>query len=201
MAYSKRTASVNGKQSSSSNSRKLDRFSEEFALLVRKHVPSFGKKPADWLARLPSEVFFYYSRGNASFGRPIQSEIEERGRLYLLHTALVLLWMRWGKKGARRRLRGDTQKGVRRTARLTCLERYRRAKVLAEYNSGEWFNISPERWTVAIRSSSVDLGRVASGSLRESLQAGGLIEVTTDELAMLSRERAIPRQADLPPVQ
>jgi hypothetical protein len=91
--------------------KKSDRFSEEFADLVCQRPPSLGNEPGRWLSRLPAELFRYYDRGVASFGHRPQSDRERRGRVYLLHTALVLLWMEWGRKGARRRLREQTQKG------------------------------------------------------------------------------------------
>lgn len=184
-----------------SNIRELDLLSEEFALLVRKHTPSFGSKPAEWLRCLPTEVFFYYGRGSTSFGRAAQSKDERRGRTYLLHTALVLLWMRWSKEGARKRLVKNVKKGVRRAARLTCLERYRRGGVLAEYDSEDWFSASSDRWSVLIKPGSVSIGKVDSPSLRDTLETDQPVEITTDELARLSRQRAIPRQSNLPPMQ
>lgn len=180
------------------SSQKLDRFAEEFALLVQKYPPTFGRAPAGWLARLPAEVFRYYNRGISSFGRSTQSNMEERGRLYLLHTALVLLWMRWGKDGTRRRLRKNTRKGVRRVARLVCLEHYRRGGVLVKYESREWFNAPNEGWSVSIRSNPVDVENVPIASLREAFEASPVVEITMDKLSLLAQEGAIPKRTDLP---
>jgi hypothetical protein len=123
--------------------------------------------------------------------------VEKRGRLYLLHTALVLLWMRWGKDGARRRLRKNTQRGVRRTARLACLEHYRRGEVLVEYESREWFSVPNERWSVSIRSNPVDVENVPIASLREVFEASPVVEITMDKLSLLAQEGAIPKRMDL----
>jgi len=178
--------------------KKSDRFSEEFADLVRQRPPSLGNEPGRWLSRLPAELFRYYDRGVASFGHRPQSDRERRGRVYLLHTALVLLWMEWGRKGARRRLREQTQKAVRRTARLTCLEHYRRGGVLTDYESRRWFGAESGRWAVSVRSSAVDTERVSSPALRAALETAPVAETSVEGLSALCRERAVPKRADLP---
>jgi hypothetical protein len=180
------------------NAEKSDRFSEEFAVLVWERPPSPGEEPAGWLSRLPAELFWYYDRGVASFGRRPQSDRERRGRGYLLHTALVLLWMESGREGARRRLREQTQEAVRRTARLTCLEHYRRGGVLIDYQSKRWLGAAPGRWAVSVRSSAVDTARVSSPALRAALETAPVAETSVEGFSALCRERAVPERADLP---
>lgn len=175
----------------------LDQFSEEFALLVQQHVPSFGDRPSKWLSRLPKDVFRYYNHGIASFGRSPTSDAEGRGRLYLLHTALVLLWMRWGREGARRRLEARTREMVRRTALLTGLEHYRREKVLIEYESEEWFRLPTDRWEVRVRSEAVDRSSVSDPALKDRLQTEAAVLIVVDTLSTLSASGAVPRRMDL----
>jgi hypothetical protein len=177
---------------------KLDQFSEEFALLVERYVPSFGNRPSEWLSRLPTEVFRYYNHGIASFGRTPTTDSEKRGRLYLLHTALVLLWMRWGREGARERLETSAREMVRRAALLTGLEHYRREEILTGYESKGWFRLSTHQWVVRIRSASVDTSNISDPSLKVRFQHQPMVSIVVDTLSELSTNGSIPRRMDLP---
>jgi hypothetical protein len=71
----------------------LDRYADEFANLVRQCPPAPSDAPSDWLGRLPAEVYTYYVHGVNTFGARARTPAQHRGRLDLLHTALVLMWI------------------------------------------------------------------------------------------------------------
>jgi hypothetical protein len=175
----------------------LDRYADEFADLVRQCPPSRTEAPSDWLARLPAEIFAYYDHGVATFGGRAQTPAQRRGRLYLLHTALVLMWMNWGKQGARERLESQTRSGARRAAYLTTLEAYRRGGVLADYDASGWFSAPVDDWSVALVSEAVATKAVEDADLRAALEREAVVPTDTGTLSALRTAGAIPRRSEL----
>lgn len=175
----------------------LDRYADEFADLVRQCPPSRTEAPSDWLARLPAEIFTYYGHGIATFGASAETPAQRRGRLYLLHTALVLMWMSWGKQGARERLESQTRKGARRAAYLTTLEAYRRGDVLADYDASGWFAAPVDDWPVALASAAVAAEAVDDAELRAALEREAVVQTDMGALSALRTAGAIPRQNEL----
>jgi len=175
----------------------LDRYADEFADLVRQYPPSRTDAPADWLGRLPVEAYTYYSRGVATFGGSAQTSDQRRGRLYLLHTALVFMWMQWGKQGARERLASQTQKGARRAAYLTTLEVYRRGGVVANYEASDWFAAPVDDWSITLVSGAVTTEAVEDDALRASFEQETVVQTDMTVLAALRTAGAIPRRTEL----
>jgi hypothetical protein len=172
----------------------LDIYAAEFAKLVDRYPPTPSDVPAAWLSRLPNEAFLYYHRGTATFGREARSPIERRGRLYLIHTALVFMWMSWGKPTARDRFRSYAEKGTRRAASLISLEHYRRAGVLADYTVFSWFFEPVGQWDVSLISAAVRTDRVSAPEIRSALREGPVVHCSADTFAALRSAGALPRR-------
>lgn len=170
----------------------LDRYADEFADLVRQYPPSRTDAPPDWLARLPAEIFVYYGHGIGTFGGSAQTPAQRRGRLYLLHTTLVLMWMKWGKQGARERLESRTREGARRAAYLTTLEAYRRGGVLADYEASGWFATPVEEWPVTLVSGAVATAAIDDAGLRDALERNPVVRTDMSTLSTLRDAGAIP---------
>jgi hypothetical protein len=187
-----RTPPTDGQTAGSQS--ELDRYADEFADLVRQCPPSRAEGPSDWLGRLPAEIYAYYNHGVATFGRSAQTPAQRRGRLYLLHTALVLMWIEWGKEGARERLESQTRKGARRAAYLTTLEAYRRGGVLADYEASGWFTAPMTDWPVAVVSGAVAAEAVDDADLRAALEREPVVETDMATLSALRNGGAIPRR-------
>ena len=175
----------------------LDIYAAEFAKLVDRFVPSRCEQPSDWLATLPDEALHYYSHGISTFGRGARTPIERRGRLYLIHTALVFMWMSWGKTTARHRFQEQADRGTRRAAFLVTLESYRRGDVLAEYKVSDWFYQPVGEWTVRILSTSVRLEAVPDSNLRSTLQKKNSAQCEVSTLSTLRSVEAIPSRSAL----
>ena len=199
------SAKAGAKRTGSAN--ELDIFAAEFAKLVERYEPCQQKRPADWLGRLPNEAFEYYDRGLATFGSDARTPIERRGRLYLMHTALLFMWMSWGKKTARRRFKSTPDKGTRRAASLVTLEYYRRCGVLAHYQPSHWFFEPVPEWSVAIIKNSidprrvdprrVDPSRVDDPEVRGALQDNDTLSCDVQTLAALRNQGAVPSREAL----
>jgi len=179
------------------NAAELDLYAAEFAKLVRRCPPSRTETPSDWLARLPDEVFLYYHRGTTTFGRTAESPVERRGRLYLIHTALVFMWMRWGKKQASQRFQTHAEHGTRRAASLITLEHYTRGNVLARHEASDWFLAPVQKWKVWLVSAAVQVDRVPDASLRQSFRDQDIVVGTASTLSALRSADALPKRADL----
>ena len=175
----------------------LDIFAAEFAKLVERYRPSRQKRPADWLDRLPNEAFKYYDRGLASFGRGAHTPIERRGRLYLMHTALLFMWMSWGKDTARRRFKSTPDKGTRRAASLVTLEHYKRAGIIARYEPSDWFFEPVSEWTVAIINNGVNPRHATDPSIKSALRTNSTITRDVQTLTTLRDQGAVPKREDL----
>ena len=170
----------------------LDRYSEEFATLVSQWPPAPDEAPVDWLRRLPDEAFAYFQQGVATFGRKPQSPGQRRGRLYLLHTALVLMWIRWDREQAEKKFRAEAQEGTRRTGRLTTLEYYRRGGVLVDYEVEDWLYQPVGEWSVDLSSAAVDPGALSNTSLREKMIDQSVVTMSLDQMRALLKMGAIP---------
>lgn len=155
--------------SSANTTAELDIYAAEFAKLVDRYPPSRTEAPSDWLKRLPDEAFSYYHRGTMTFGREAATPIERRGRLYLIHTALVFMWMTWGKSKARQLFQSHAHKGTRRAASMIMLEHYRRGKVLSTFDVYNWFFRPVDQWQVTLVCDAVQNERVHDASVRRSL--------------------------------
>lgn len=182
---------------STGNATELDIYAAEFAKLVEGHPPSRQAHPSTWLSRLPNEAFLYYHRGTSTFGRDARTPIERRGRLYLIHTALVFMWMSWGKSAARKRFQSHPDKGTRRAASLITLEHYKRGGVFASYNTEHWFFQPVAEWEVSLSSATVDTGQVPQGDFRSTLKAQDIVECTVDTVSSLRTADALPNRGDL----
>lgn len=175
----------------------LDRYANEFANLVRQYPPSRTDVPSDWLGRLPDEIYAYFRHGIATFGGSAQTPAQRRGRLYLLHTALVLMWIEWGKHGVRERLETQAREGARRAAYLTTLEAYRRGGVLADYEASGWFTALVGEWPVTLVSAAVETAAIEDAGLRAALEQDPVVRTDMDALSVLRDAGAIPERTDL----
>lgn len=172
----------------------LDIYAAEFAKLVDRYPPTPSDVPADWLSRLPGEAFLYYHRGTATFGRGARTPIERRGRLYLIHTALVFMWMSWGKPTARDRFQSYAEKGTRRAASLVSLEHYRRAGVLADYNVFSWFFEPVGQWDLSLISAAARTDRVPDPEVQSALRERPVVHCSAETFAALRSAGALPRR-------
>jgi photoactive yellow protein len=184
---------------SSGDSGALGTYSAEFRKLVDRYTPSQCSTPSSWLRRLPEEVFQYYWNGISTFGADARTPMERRGRLYLMHTALLFMWMSWGKEAARRRFPAHARTGTRRAASLVTLDIDRRAGVLAQYETDDWFSQPVGEWSVTLISGIVDLDRVADDALREVLRAETVVTCNAATLSELRAEGAVPNRTSLRP--
>lgn len=175
----------------------LDIYAAEFAKLVERHPPSRRKSPSDWLGRLPNEAFLYYHRGSCTFGREAQTPIERRGRLYLIHTALVFMWMSWGKKTARKRFQSHPDEGTRRAASLITLEHYKRGGVFADYSTENWFFEPVGEWEATLLSAAVDSEQVSKDDLRATLRSQSALTCSVNTIATLRASNALPHRREL----
>lgn len=190
-------ANPDGGEAPADRKGELDRYADEFADLVRQCPPARSDAPSDWLGRLPDEVYTYYGHGVNTFGDRARAPAQHRGRLYLLHTALVLMWIEWGKEGVRERLASQTRKGARRAAYLTTLEAYRRGGVLSDYKASGWFAAPVDDWSVTIVSEAVATEAVDDADLRAALERDPLVQTDMGTLSALRDAGAIPGRNDL----
>jgi hypothetical protein len=172
----------------------LDIYAAEFAKLVDRHPPTPSDVPSTWLSRLPSEAFHYYYRGTASFGRTARTPIERRGRLYLIHTTLVFMWMSWGEPTARDRFQSHPKMGARRAASLISLEHYRRAGVLADYSVFGWFFEPVGQWDTSLISAAVRSEQVTNDRLRADLRERRIVDCSAGTFSALRSAGALPRR-------
>lgn len=170
----------------------LDIYAAEFAKLVDRYPPTSSDVPTAWLSRLPNEAFQYYHRGTATFGRAARTPIERRGRLYLIHTALVFMWMSWGEPTARDRFQSYAEKGTRRAASLVSLEHYRRAGVLADYSVFSWFFEPVGQWDLSLISAAVRSDRVSAPDVRSALRERPVVNCSAKTFAALRSAGALP---------
>ena len=186
---------VGSKQDHSAS--ELDIFAAEFAKLVERYRPSRKKRPADWLARLPIEAFKYYDRGLASFGGDAHTPIERRGRLYLMHTALLFMWMSWGKDTARRRFKATPNEGTCRAASLVTLEYYKRCGIIAHYDPSDWFFAPVPDWTVALITNGMNARQATAPSTRSAIRDNRTLTRDVRTLTRLRDQGAVPKRQDL----
>lgn len=178
--------------SSPAHAQELERYAGEFAELVKRCPPRRHEPPYNWLSRLPDEAFEYFRAGITTFGQEAESPHQRRGRLYLLHAALVLLWIRWGKQKSRSKLRARPTESLQRTGRLAVLEYYRRAGILAGYTAEDWFDQPVGEWQVTLITAAVDLERVPHSDLREALRNRSVCELSLQQMRGLLNEGALP---------
>jgi len=172
----------------------LDIYAAEFARLVDRYVPSRRNTPSEWLGRLPDEVYQYYRRGASTFGADARTPVERRGRLYLLHTAVLFMWMSWGKETARERFQQRANKGTCRAASLVTLECYRRAGVLAHYETADWFFQPVEAWSVTLTDEAIESGGDGDPALRETLRDQSPADCTVRTFSRLRDNGWIPER-------
>ena len=175
----------------------LDLYAAEFAKLVDRYAPSRTDAPSDWLQQLPDEAFSYYHHGTLTFGREAKTPIERRGRLYLIHTALVFMWMTWGKSKARRLFQSHAHKGTRRAASLVMLEHYRRGGVLSTYNVYDWFFRPVDQWQVTLVCEAVQADQVEDAPLQRSLRAETVTQCSAKAFSQLRASGALPSRGRL----
>lgn len=188
------TRTVKAKALPRKTTKELDIFAAEFAKLVDRHTPSRSDTPSAWLRRLPDEAYRYYEEGIATFGADARTPIERRGRLYLIHTALLFMWTSWGKETARERFQSQPNEGTRRAASLVTLERYRRAGVLAEYDMSHWFFQPVGEWDVTLISGAVTNDAVDDEALRTALKEQTTVSCDVLTLSRLRSNEAVPRR-------
>ena len=185
-------ATASSEAFSETATKELDVYAAEFAKLVATYTPSRSDAPSAWLGRLPDEALDYYHRGISTFGTDAGTPVERRGRLYLIHTSLLFMWMNWGKDTARTRFQEHLEKGTRRTASLVMLEYYRRAGVLTHYDVPNWFYQPVEEWTVCLKTDALDPEQVSDGDLKRALQTQDLFVCEMPVLSSLHATGAIP---------
>lgn len=192
------TVTANSPLSDKPSETELDIYAAEFAKLVNRYAPSRTDLPSDWLRRLPDEAFHYYDRGISTFGGEAKSPIDRRGRLYLVHTALVFMWMSWGKTTARKRFQSDAHKGTCRAASLITLEHYKRGGVLTEYKTYDWFFQPVKEWSISLNSASVSSEALPpDADIQTDLQEQNTIRDTVTLLSKLRSAEAIPTRRNL----
>ncbi len=191
------TRSVSADALPQQTTKELDVYAAEFAKLVDRHSPSRQDTPPEWLRRLPDEAYQYYQEGISTFGSTAQTPIERRGRLYIIHTALLFMWMSWGKETARERFLNHADKGTRRAASLITLEHYRRAGVLAHYKVDHWFSQSVSEWRVVLISGAVDLDLVTDQTLRDDFQKHTTVRCPVHTFSLLRTGGAVPARGAL----
>jgi hypothetical protein len=198
MPSTRSTSRPSRESSASTNTTKeLDIYAAEFAKLVDRHTPSRGDAPSAWLRRLPDEAFQYFRQGVSTFGSEARTPIERRGRLYLIHTALLFLWMSWGKQTARKRFQNDANRATRRAASLVTLERYRRAGVLANYDVSDWLSEPVGEWSVTLISGAADSQQVSSEALGAALRTQTTVSCSVRVFSRLRTDGAIPARDSL----
>lgn len=140
---------------------------------------------------LPDEAFRYYREGIASYGRGAATVHERRGRLYLTHTALLFMWMSWGKTKARDRFRKHAREATRRVANLVMLEQHRRAGVIDDYSIGHWFWSPVEQWGLVLDTSFVDPTQIGDENLAAAIRSLDTVAGNVDILATLRQDGAL----------
>jgi len=188
---------VNAKALPRKTTKELDIYAAEFAKLVDRHTPTRDQAPSAWLSTLPDEAYRYFREGISTFGSDARTPIERRGRLYLIHTTLLFMWMEWGKEAARDRFQSQANEGTRRTASLITLEHYRRAGVIWQYETSDWFFQPVGEWSIALISETVDLQNVSDATLRASLQEQRTVDCDVLTLSTLRAEGAVPARNTL----
>jgi hypothetical protein len=189
------TRTVSARALPRNTAKELDIYAAEFAKLVDRHTPSRSDTPSAWLRRLPNEAFNYYKEGVSTFGSDAQTPIERRGRLYLIHTALLFMWMSWGKDTARERFTSHANEATRRAASLITLERYRRVGVLADYDTSHWFLQPVDEWRAILISGAVDRTSVADDALAATLRDETTASCSVRTFSRLRTEGAIASRA------
>jgi len=190
--HSSSASDEQGQGPSTEHKQELDRYAGEFAELVKRCPPRRHEPPHNWLSRLPDEAFEYFLAGISTFGQEAASPLQRRGRLYLLHAALVLLWIRWGKQKSRSKIRARPEESLQRTGRLAVLEYYRRAGVLAGYTADDWFDQPVGEWQVTLITAAADLQRIPHSDLREALRNRSVCELPLQQMRGLLKEGALP---------
>lgn len=185
-------AQASSQHFSPESSRELDVYAAEFAKLVARYTPHRDDTPAGWLRQLPDEAFYYYREGIATFGEEAATPIERRGRLYLIHSCLLFMWMNWGKETARKRFRSELRKGTRRAASLVKLECLRRAGVLSDYDVPNWFYQPVDEWTATLITETVQLETIPDGEMRRKLQEQTAVECRMTTLSTLQGAGIVP---------
>jgi len=177
---------------SETTSKELDVYAAEFAKLVAEHTPHRGDPPSTWLGDIPGEAFHYYRHGLSTFGNEATTPVERRGRLYLIHTSLLFMWMSWGRETARKRFQSDLRKGTRRTALLVKLEYYRRAGLVVDYDVPNWFYQPVSEWTAALVGDRIPLSSLPDGGIKRRFREQAIVECGVTTLASLQESGIIP---------
>lgn len=178
--------------SSSDSSPTLDRYAKEFARLVERLRPHRGDaQVAAWMRGLPNDAFRFYESGISTYGSEAETPDEQRGRLYLIHTALLFMWMSWGKEEARAQFRERARAATRRVAYLVRLETYRRTGLIDDYTVGHWFWQPIGAWTVRLRTERVRLSAVPDDALADLMASTDVLDCTVEVLASLRQSNAV----------
>jgi hypothetical protein len=176
----------------------LDQYAREFAELVQQYPPRRGRENIlRWLRRVPLEVFKYYRWGIVSYGRQARSPAERRGRLYLLHTTLLFMWMDWGRATAEKRFRNQTARGTRRAASLITLEFYRQAGTVEAVEIEDWFRQPVEDWRVELVRDAVHLSKASQKPLVRKLTESRTVSCPVDTFSELRSRSAVPALTEL----
>lgn len=185
-------AQASSEHFNSASSKELDVYAAEFAKLVAQCTPHRDSTPAGWLRQLPDEAVDYYREGIATFGKEAATPVERRGRLYLIHTCLLFMWMSWGKEKARTHFRTHLTKGTRRAASLVKLECLRRAGVLSDYDVPNWFYQPVDEWTATLVTEDVQLDTIPDGETKRQLQEQDVVQCRMTTLSTLQGAGIIP---------
>ena len=177
---------------SDSNSKELDIYAAEFAKLVDEHPPTRTDTPKAWLGRLPNEAFLYYQRGLATFGADATTPVERRGRLYLIHTTLLFMWMSWGKAAAQKQFQHQLEKGTRRASSVVKLEYYDRADVLTDYQVPNWFYQPVDEWTAVLITDAVQTEQIPDSAMKPKIQEQDVLNCEMTLLSTLRAAGAVP---------
>lgn len=177
--------------------KELDIYAAEFAKLVDRYVPTRAQRPSDWLRRLPDEIYAYYQEGIASFGSAATTPTEVRGRLYLMHTTLLFLWMRCGKEAAHDRFQSETNLATQRTAAIITLERYRRVRIVADYDESNWCSEPMSQWQITLVTGAIDAHQIPDPLLKNVIQDESMLDCDVGTLARLQELGAVPTRDEL----
>jgi hypothetical protein len=176
-----------------------EQYASEFTELVRTYPPEGNSaRPSTWLRRLPKEALAYYRCGIVSYGRPVETPLEKRGRLYLMHSALLFMWMSWDRPTTEQRFRQYTSRGTYRASSLITLELYRRGGVLADFEVEDWFWQPVAEWTVHLKSEATSISKVPNERLAGRLGETSVLSCSVDDFSDLRSYHAVAGLSGLP---
>lgn len=172
-------------------------YAATFAKLVDRHPPNRDELPSDWLRQLPNEIYPYYQRGIETIGAEVSSPVERRGRLYLVHTTLLFLWMHCGKEDANARFQSEKDQLTQRTAAIVTLERYRRVRIVTQYDESDWCTEPLGQWPITLITGAIDTHAIPDPLLKQVIKDELTLDCDVETLKRLEDLGAIPSRSEI----